>query len=119
MPILRKFMSVVAGIFAGGLVVAAVEAAGHAVLNGEWLFAAAAAGYGLAAAAGSFVAGRLGDRLCSVIVTGVLALLAAINLFAFPHPPWFTPIAVVLLVLGWRIGSRMAGPGRSAAAGGR
>ena len=33
MPILRKFMSVVAGIFAGGLVVAAVEAAEVALVN--------------------------------------------------------------------------------------
>ncbi len=108
MTILRKTLSVLAGTLAGGLCIAVVEATAHSVSGVQAAFAAAIAGYGLGALAGSAVAARFADRTSAAIVTGILSALAAVNLFAFPHPIWFAPAAVVSLLLGCAIGIRIA-----------
>lgn len=109
MTILRKSLAVVGGILIGGLLIAAVEAVGHSLVRGEAVFGVAITGYGFGAAAGSLVAARFADRVCSMIVTGALALVAAINFFAFPHPLWFAPTAVIIMLLGWALGAQFAG----------
>lgn len=113
MKILSKVLSVGAGVVAAGLVIASVEAVGHALFQGDAAFALALVGYGFGSATGAFVAARLADRICSAAVTGLLAVLAAINLFAFPHPLWFAPTAIVVLLFGWAVGSRVGEIGRS------
>lgn len=112
MAILRKVLSVGAGVIAAGLVIAGVEAVGHGRFEGAGAFGTAIVGYGLGAATGAFIARRLADHLSSALVTGLLAVLATINLFAFPHPLWFAPTAAVALLLGWAVGSRVAAMGR-------
>jgi pimeloyl-ACP methyl ester carboxylesterase len=112
MAILRKVLSVGGGVIVAGAVIAGVEALGHAQFEGEGAFGAAVVGYGLGAATGAFTAARIADRLCSIIVTGLLAILATINLFAFPHPLWFAPAAAIALLIGWVVGSRAADMGR-------
>jgi len=114
MNILRNAASVVAGIVAAGLCIAAIEAAAHSLAEGDTVFVAAVAGYGVGALVGSAIAARFGHRLCAAIVTGVLAVLAAINLFAFPHPIWFAPAAVVSLLAGWALGLRLIRSGPTA-----
>lgn len=109
MAIFRKVLSVGAGALAAGLVIAGVEAAGHSLAQDEAVFAIAMVGYGLGAGTGSFIAALVADRTCAAIVTGILAVLATINLFAFPHPLWFAPTAVIVLLLGWAVGSTAAG----------
>ena len=109
MTILKRTFAILAGVAAAGVCVAAVEAMGHATLQGQGVFAAAVAGYGLAALIGSAAAVRIGDRVCAGIVTLVLAMLAVVNLFAFPHPLWFAPVAVLTLALGWAFGTVIAG----------
>lgn len=109
MTILRKTLAVLGGILSGGLVITAVEAIGHSFARGEAVFGVAITGYGIGTAAGSFVAARFGDRVCSMIVTSALAILAAINFFAFPHPLWFAPTAVIIMLLGWALGAQFAG----------
>lgn len=108
MTILKRTLAILTGVAAAGVCVAAVEAMGHAALQGQGVFAAAVAGYGLAALIGSVIAARIGDRVCAAIVTLVLAILAVVNLFAFPHPAWFAPVAVLTLALGWAVGTAIA-----------
>lgn len=108
MTVFRKILSVAAGALAAGLVIAGVEAAGHALARGEAVFAIAMVGYGLGAGTGSLIAALMADRTCAAIVTGILAVLATINVFAFPHPLWFAPTAIIVLLLGWALGSTAA-----------
>lgn len=105
---LKRTLAILAGVAAAGLCVAGVEALAHAALQGQGVFAAAVAGYGLGALVGSALAARIGDRLCAGIVTLVLAGLALVNLLAFPHPLWFAPVAVLALALGWAAGTATA-----------
>lgn len=116
MTILKRTLAILAGVAAAGLCIAGVEALAHARLQGQGVFAAAVAGYGLGALVGSALAARIGDRLCSGIVTLVLAALALVNLLAFPHPLWFAPVAVLILALGWAVGAAI---GRRPPEGGR
>jgi len=109
MTMLRKIGGVVGGVLAAGLVIAGVETAGHSVASGEAVFALAVAGYGLGALAGSALCTALAGRRLSMAVPIVLGVLALVNLFAFPHPLWFAPVAVLTLALGWAFGTVIAG----------
>lgn len=112
MAILRKVLSVGAGSIAAGTAIAGVETVGHARVEGDAVFGVAIVGYGLGAMLGAFIAARMADRLCSIIVAGLLGLLATINLFSFAHPLWFAPTAAGIIGLGWAVGYRAAGLGR-------
>lgn len=107
MGMVRKVAGVAAGVITAGLVIALTEWLGHVLLRGDAVFAAAIAGYALGAAAGTFVAARLAGASVSIAVPLVLAALAAVNLFSFPHPAWFAPAAVTALAIGWYLGGRM------------
>ena len=108
MTILKRTLAILAGVTAAGVCVGLVETLAHARLQGQGVFAAAVAGYGLASLIGSAVAARIADRVSALIVTLVLAALAVVNLFAFAHPPWFAPVAVLTLALGWAVGAASA-----------
>lgn len=101
MSMRRKILGVVSGTVTAGLAIAGVEALAHDRIAGDALFAAVAAGYGLGALGGSFVAFWIsGARWTAVTVTAILALLALLNLFALPHPMWFAPVAAMTLAAG-------------------
>lgn len=106
--ILRVVGGVIAGLVAGSVVIALVETAGHALFTGEALFGAVAVGYGLGALAGTVAATLIAGRRTAMAVPVVLAVLAGVNLFAFPHPAWFAPAALVTLTLGWFVGASLA-----------
>lgn len=98
--------AILGGIVAAGAVIAVVEWAGHQMAdqNASAPFAAALAGYGVGGLAGAVLARHLAPAraVAGWSVIGVLSLLAAINLFAFPHPDWFAPLAITILGLaGW------------------
>lgn len=105
MTVVRKIIAVVAGATAASLVIAAVESVAHGSLAGDQLFAAVILGYGLGALAGTMVAAAVADPRTSIFIPVLLALLALINLFAFPHPLWFMPLAALALFYGWRLGT--------------
>lgn len=90
------------------LVVLVVESAGHAALEGDGVFGAAILGYGVAALIGTVIAAKVADSRTAAAVPLILAGLAIINLFTFPHPPWFFPAAAVALALGWWSGATAA-----------
>lgn len=107
MNVLRTTLAAVSAIVASAVVIAGTEALAHANLSGDARFGAATVGYALGAMAGSAVATMFGVRHLATAVTLLLAVLAAVNLFSFPHPLWFAPLAVLMLVLGWVVGQRL------------
>ena len=111
----RSIVAVATGVIAAGAVIGATEMLIHAVMEGEAMFAAVAAGYGLGALAGTWIASRMGRaRIFGIVVTALLATLAVFNLFVIEHPRWFTPLAAVLLAVGWWAGDRLGFSGRRA-----
>lgn len=105
MGIGRRILGILGGLIAAGATVALVETLGHRVVRGEAVFAVAVFGYGIAALIGVALTQMIADRPTAVIVPLVLAGLAAINVFSFPHPPWFIPAAAAALSLGGWIGA--------------
>ncbi len=103
----RSVAAVVGGIVVAAVVVASVEAVGHSLTKGDALFATVAAGYALAALAGSASAAMLGGGRGALAVPIVLGVLATINLLSFAHPLWFAPVAAVGLVVGGLLGHRL------------
>ena len=88
--------------------VAAVEAAAHRFAGGEATFAFVIAGYLLGAVIGTFIAKRIAGPRSATAVPLLLGMLAAVNLFSFPHPVWFAPAAIAALFAGWVAGNRLA-----------
>lgn len=107
MAVGRKILAVLAGVISAGVTVTLVEAIGHAAVSGEAVFGVAVGGYALGALVGTVVAQMIADRRTAVAVPLLLAVLATVNLFSFPHPQWFIPAAAVSLALGWWIGSSL------------
>lgn len=123
---MRSALGLLAGIVVAGLVVAVIEAAGHALLTGDAVFGTVLLAYALGAAAGSSVAFVVIRRKRAWVPAAICLLLAALalqNVTAFPHPVWFAPAAAAAIVLGgwatwWRpsavtgrtSGSRRTGP---------
>lgn len=107
-PTFRTALSVLAGLVAAGGTIAAIEAIGHARMRGDGIFAVALGGYFLGATVGTVVVSGLAGRTATRLIPVALALLALVNLRAFPHPAWFLPSAVLALALGWLIGSTVA-----------
>ena len=119
----RQVLAPVVGVIVGSVVVALVEAAGHAVYPAPSLgeargsampamvtipFGAAAfvvAGWWLGTVAGASAAVKVvGGRplLHAGIVTGVLLLATVANLVMLPHPPWMVVLGPLgILAAGW------------------
>jgi len=105
---IRNILALIVGVFAAGAVIALTEFAGHSLLGeeaGDTLFVVVAIGYGLGAMTASAIATRISTDLWPAIAACVLlAGLALANLFAFPHPIWFTPVAAATLTGGYFAG---------------
>lgn len=97
----RTILAIVAGSFAGGAMIALIEAIGHKVVTGDTIFIVTAIGLGIAGLVGGTVAAFIGrnSRLAWVIAL-LLAGLSLVNVFSFKHPVWFVPVAFILLGLG-------------------
>lgn len=107
MSVARKALGPIAGIVVAGAVIALTESILHRLPMQDALFAGVAAGYGLGALAGGAAAARIArHRIGPILVALVLAALAAINLFAMPHPWWFAPLAALLLFAACRVAMR-------------
>lgn len=119
MGIMRQVIGGVTGVLAAGATIALVEAVGHGAGPGVNIFGAAILGYGLGCAIGSLAATLIAGRGLSLVVPAVLAVLAVINLFAFPHPWWFPLAAVGAFAAGWLAGSGLAQSLRNRAEGSR
>ena len=67
------------------------------------------AGWGLAAFAGSALAARLAGRGTwpGWTVTGLFLLATAANFLMIPHPGWMILLAVVLILVGGWLGTRL------------
>lgn len=107
MTIGRRVLGILAGVLAAGLVVALAEAVGHAAATEPMVFGVVVIGYGLGSLAGTVTTVAIADRRTAIAVPLILAVLAAINLFSFPHPLWFAPVAAAALALGWWVGAHL------------
>ena len=132
---LRKILAGVAGVVVAGLVVYAVEWAGHAVYpppdgldfaDPEQMapyvaglpvgaFAFVLAAWALGAFIGTFVACRIGTarpQIYAAVVAGLILVGAIANMVVIPHPVWFMIAAVVLITAaGWLAARVSARPG--------
>jgi hypothetical protein len=124
-PIIGRSAAIVVGVLAAGLVVAAVETAGHALFppppgidlanpaDQARLIAALPLGAKLAvllawflgALAGAFAALRIAAwRPAGWVVAGVMTILSVVTTQMFPHPWWMIAAALVLPVLAaWMV----------------
>lgn len=103
---IKTFGSILCGVVVAGALIATVEWFGHQMAgrSAAMPFIAAIAGYGVGGFAGALLARHLGPKsaVSGWSVIGALGALATINLFAFPHPVWFAPLATAILGLsGW------------------
>ncbi len=107
-PWVRKGLGVLAGVIVASLCVAGVETAGHAILSRDGAFGAAILALGIGAIVGGVVASRLGRSAALAWVVGaLLAGLSLVNVFSFPHPVWFVPVAGVVLFLATMLAARL------------
>lgn len=108
MAVGRTILAVVGGVIAAGGTIALVEVVGHAVVSDAAVFGVAVLGYGVGAVVGALVTTLIAGRRAAIAIPVILAVLAATNLFSFPHPAWFAPAAAGALALGWWTGSLIA-----------
>lgn len=129
---MRSFLAVLVGVLAGGLVIAAVEALGHAAFplpagaDPQHLqpgdvplpaFVAVLVAWALGAFVGGWVAAAVATRTAAIVVGGILMLAGLANLVAIPSPLWFWVIGLLVFVPSALLGSRLAGPTRRSAGG--
>jgi len=109
----RNGLAMLAGLLMASLTasacIAGVEAAAHAALPPDALFAAAARGLGAGALVGGAVASRVGRSPAPAwTLAGLLGALSLVNVLSFPHPVWFMPAAALTLLLGAWMAVRVA-----------
>ncbi len=98
---LKIALGILAGVFAGGLSLGLIEMAGHQIATGDAKFAIAAVGLGVAGFFGGLVALFIGRaKWLAWAIATLLMALSLINVFSFPHPIWFVPLAGFSLLIG-------------------
>lgn len=120
---MRTFLAVLAGVLVGGLVIAAVEALGHAAfplpagVDPQHLqpgdvplpaFVAVLVAWALGAFVGGWVAAAVATRTAAIVVGCILMLAALANLIAIPSPLWFWVIGLLVFLPGALLGARLA-----------
>jgi len=131
---MKKALSVVAGVIAGGLTVFIVEAIGHVIWpppegvdlsDPESLatlmdiapfgaLVAVVVAWIVGAVAGGFVAGKISadpGYLPSILTGGVLMIFGVLTMMSFPHPIWMWVLGIVAPVPSAWYGGRLAGHG--------
>lgn len=133
-PKLKTALAVVAGIIAGGIVIAVVETIttekppeGLDFNNKEQMaeyvkglpfkaFAYLMLAYFLGSVAAGYVANllaRSADYKPALIAGFGLFVFGSINLFLIPHPLWFSAVSSLLYFAGAWIGGRLVAPARA------
>jgi len=110
----RKIVAVLAGVFAAGLVILAVEALAHQLVAAQragvpttamLLFVALA--WLLGSFTGALIAQRIDHSrrpIPALLVGGILLALAVFNLVTLPHPAWFRVLGVLVFIPGTVLG---------------
>ncbi len=81
-----------------------------------WMLGAAVVAWGVTAFAGTWTAGRLGNRWCALLLGVLILSMLILNISMLPYPIWFKVGSVVVIVAGIVGGYRLSS-GRAAAAG--
>ena len=129
--VLRTAGAIVAGIVVVGVLVVAVEVfsgivhpfpddfdgsiaqlRAHVARYPDWVLAVAAVGWGFAALAGTWTAGRLGNRASAAILGLLLVAAVILNIAQLPYPLWFRIVILIVVpaagASGYRYSSRRA-----------
>lgn len=129
--VLRLVGAIVAGIVVVGILVVAVEYFSgivhpfpedfdgsiselreHVARYPHWVLAVAVVAWGFTALAGTWTAGRLGNRVSAAIVGLLLVAAVILNIAQLPYPIWFKTVILIVIPLagayGYRLSSRRA-----------
>lgn len=129
--VLRTAGATVTGIVVVGTLVVAVEFFGgivHPLPDGfdgsthelhahverypHWVLAVAVVTWGFTALAGTWTAGRLGNRASAAILGLLIVAAVLLNLVQLPYPIWFKTLVLIVVPLtaacGYRLSSRGA-----------
>lgn len=133
--VLRSFGAIAAGIVVTMILVVGVELLSgvvHPVPEGfkgtfeevcqhverypQWVLAVCAIAWGVAAFAGTWTAGRLGNRGCALFLGMLLLLALILNISMLPYPLWFKVATLIVIAMaiacGYRLSSRRASAGQ-------
>jgi len=120
---MRTVLAVLAGLLVGGVTIAALEAAGHALfplpagtdpanLRPADIPASAMVAVLVAWAAGAFVGGlraaAIATPLAAIVVGGIQTLGGLVNMMAIPSPIWFWVVGLLIFVPCAMLGARVA-----------
>ena len=95
-----------AGLVAAAIVYFVIERLSHGWFGETWTLIALLVAYSLGAMTGGAVGAKIGGANASYIVAALFSLVAATTAFAFPHPWWFLPSAIVLIFGNSFVGSK-------------
>ncbi len=117
-----EFLSAIVHPFPEGFKGTTEEVCRHVERFPPWVLAAAVVAWGGTAFAGTWTAGRLGNRGCAMFL-GLLLLTAVIfNISMLPYPVWFKIAALLVIAItiggGYRLSSRRARAAASIRSGG-
>jgi hypothetical protein len=115
-PVLRSVAAFVAGIVVAFLLVVAVELFGavvhpvppdfrgtteemcrHVERYPHWVLALVVPAWGATAFAGAWVAGRLGNRGCALLVGLLIVAALVLNISMLPYPIWFKAANLIVI----------------------
>ena len=106
----RKIVAVIAGVFAAGLVILAIEVLAHQLVVTQRggqptpaMLAFVACGWLAGSFAGSLLAQRIDHSRLPVpalLVGAILLGMAVFNLVTLPHPGWFRVLGVLVFIPG-------------------
>ena len=103
-----EFLSAILHPFPEGFKGTFEEVCQHVEGYPPWVLAVGAAAWGFAALAGTWTAGRLGNRGC-VLFLGLLLLLAVgYNISTLPYPVWFKIASPLVIALAAVYGDRLS-----------
>jgi hypothetical protein len=93
------------------------EVARHVEHYPAWVLALVVPVWGLAAFAGAWTAGRLGNRRSALIVGVVIVAALVLNISMLPYPLWFKAACLIAVPAAIVCGARLSSRRESAGAG--
>ena len=84
------------------------EMCAHVERYPAWVLAVAAVAWAATALASTWVAGRLGNRLCALVVGLLLVAALVTNLSMLPYPIWFKVGCLVAIPAGCFLGDSLS-----------
>lgn len=114
-----EFLSLIVHPFPEGFKGTTEEVCRHVERFPAWVLAVAVVAWGGSAFAGTWTAGRLGNRRCALFLGLLLLSALVLNISMLPYPPWFKVGGLIVISMAILCGYRLSSLRPSAAAGNR